>query len=298
MGKAGQRSGRLVKVRSFIDELYGPDLHVKRIDSLAGATLGVMAAASLAVAMIGQALAQARGLVTKHAIKQVDRLLSNNGIDVWDSFARWVPRDPSDANVYAALAQSRAIFYTPSVCCPFRELQGDISRLITRVSVCIGSHVHKEKLVQTGQMCDLAEILIVDEAERLSNTGLEHLRDLFDRTGIGVVLVGMPGIEKRLSRYPQLYSRVGFAHHYRPLQGDELAFVLSRHWRRLGLALDDADFTDAQAIASIARITGGNFRLLHRLFVQIGRILKINGLSVITNDVVEAARSTLVIGAT
>lgn len=91
MGKAGQRSGRLVKVRSFIDELYGPDLHVKRIDSLAGATLGVMAAASLAVAMIGQALAQARGLVTKHAIKQVDRLLSNNGIDVWDSFARWVP---------------------------------------------------------------------------------------------------------------------------------------------------------------------------------------------------------------
>ena len=50
--------------------------------SLAGATLGVMQAASLAVAMIGQALAQARGLVTKHAIKQVDRMLSNNGIDV------------------------------------------------------------------------------------------------------------------------------------------------------------------------------------------------------------------------
>jgi hypothetical protein len=41
--------------------------------------------------MIGQALAQARGLVTKHAIKQVDRLLSNQGVDVWDSFACWVP---------------------------------------------------------------------------------------------------------------------------------------------------------------------------------------------------------------
>jgi len=78
-------------VRSFIDEVYGADLHAKRVSSLAGATLGAMQAASLAVAMIGQALAQARGLVTKHAIKQVDRLLSNNGIDVWDSFARWVP---------------------------------------------------------------------------------------------------------------------------------------------------------------------------------------------------------------
>jgi hypothetical protein len=67
-------------------------LHAKRVDALAGATLGVMAGASLAVAMIGQALAQARGLVTKHAVKQVDRLMSNQGIDVWDSFARWVPQ--------------------------------------------------------------------------------------------------------------------------------------------------------------------------------------------------------------
>jgi len=78
-------------VRSFVGGVFGADLHAKRIESLADATLGVMHSASLAVAMIGQALAQARGLVTKHAIKQVDRMLSNNGIDVWDSFARWVP---------------------------------------------------------------------------------------------------------------------------------------------------------------------------------------------------------------
>jgi hypothetical protein len=36
-------------------------------------------------------LAQARGLVTKHAIKQVDRLLSNQKVDLWERFARWVP---------------------------------------------------------------------------------------------------------------------------------------------------------------------------------------------------------------
>ena len=83
--------GRLKDIRAFIDSLYGHALHAKRVDSLAAATLGVMTGASLAVAMIGQALAQARGLVTKHAIKQVDRLLSNSGIDIWESFARWVP---------------------------------------------------------------------------------------------------------------------------------------------------------------------------------------------------------------
>ena len=43
---------------------------------------------------------------------------------------------------------------------------------------------------------------------------------------------------------------------------------------------------------------GGVGRALLSVFVQIGRILNINGLSVITDYVVEAARSTLVIGAT
>jgi hypothetical protein len=83
--------GRLDDIRGFIGTLYAGQLHAKRVDSLAGATLGAMTGASLAVAVIGQALAQARGLVTKHAIKQVDRLLSNQGIDVRDSFAHWVP---------------------------------------------------------------------------------------------------------------------------------------------------------------------------------------------------------------
>src|ERR1700760_3305234 len=91
MGTAHQTRGRFDQVRAYLGEVYGPDLHAKRVDSLARATFGVMTAASLAVAMIGHALAQARGLVTKHAVKQVDRLLSNNAIDVWDSFARWVP---------------------------------------------------------------------------------------------------------------------------------------------------------------------------------------------------------------
>jgi len=168
---------------------------------------------------------------------------------------------------------------------------------MTRIEGCIELAQHPERGLPDGKGPDLIQLLVIDEAERLSAQGLEHVRDLFDRTGIGVILIGMPGLEKRLERYPQFYSRIGFAHHYRPLKGEELTFVLTRHWRKLGMTLDDADFTDHQAVASIARITGGNFRLLHRLFVQIERILKINELSLVTDEVVEAARSTLVIGA-
>jgi hypothetical protein len=78
-------------VRAFLDSVLDSDIHAKRVDSLANATLGVMTGASLGVAIIGQSLAQARGLVTKHAVKQVDRLLSNRRIDAWDVFATWVP---------------------------------------------------------------------------------------------------------------------------------------------------------------------------------------------------------------
>ena len=52
MGKTGQSSGRLEEVRGFISGLYGQDLHAKRVGSLADATLGLMHAASLAVATI------------------------------------------------------------------------------------------------------------------------------------------------------------------------------------------------------------------------------------------------------
>jgi hypothetical protein len=49
------KASRLAEVRGFIGGLYGPDLDAKRIYALAGATLGVMTGASLAVAMIGHA---------------------------------------------------------------------------------------------------------------------------------------------------------------------------------------------------------------------------------------------------
>jgi Transposase DDE domain len=77
-------------VRDFLNRVFADDLHAKRILSLANGTVGVMAGAALAVSLIGQALAKARGLFAKSAIKQVDRLLSNAGIVPWDRFAPWV----------------------------------------------------------------------------------------------------------------------------------------------------------------------------------------------------------------
>src|ERR1700758_1062252 len=87
----GNQSLCFVEVHGFLDSLFDGDLHAKRVLSLTNATLGVIKTASLAVNAIGQGLALARGLVTKHAIKQVDRLLSNQGIDIDAALRHWVP---------------------------------------------------------------------------------------------------------------------------------------------------------------------------------------------------------------
>src|SRR5450759_5531093 len=80
-----KRAGRL------IDWMAGESLHAKRVQSVTNAVVGVVNAVSLSIHAIGAGLAQTSGLHAKHAIKQVDRLLSNPGFNVWELFAHWVP---------------------------------------------------------------------------------------------------------------------------------------------------------------------------------------------------------------
>ena len=78
-------------VHRVLGSVFEHDLHAKRVECLCNATLGVLHSASLAVSAIGHGLAAARGLATKHATKQVDRLLSNDGIKIDEILALWVP---------------------------------------------------------------------------------------------------------------------------------------------------------------------------------------------------------------
>src|SRR5712692_11717105 len=120
------------------------------------------------------------------------------------------------------------------------------------------------------------DLLVVDEADRLKTASLEQLRDFYDRRQIGLVLIGMPGLQKRLARYAQLYSRVGFVHQFQPLSGREFENVVERQWVQLQLdsAMDQG--MDAAVLNAIARVTGDNFRLIQRLFAHIDRVLTIN----------------------
>jgi hypothetical protein len=84
---------------------------------------------------------------------------------------------------------------------------------------------------------DPTALLVIDEADRLKVAGLEQVRNIFDHGGIGLVLIGMPGLEKRLARYPQFYSRIGFVHEFRPLGAAEIRQLLEQGWVPPGVHL-------------------------------------------------------------
>jgi Transposase DDE domain len=85
------QASRPRRVHAFVSSIFDHDLHEKRVASLADATVGALQGAQLAVGALGRALAVAKEFDGKHAIKQVDRLFSNAGVDVWRLFGNWVP---------------------------------------------------------------------------------------------------------------------------------------------------------------------------------------------------------------
>lgn len=194
----------------------------------------------------------------------------------------------------------RSVLYTPAVTNTPKRIEQEIQALRLALSYLVDA-IHPEP--KRGQehvfhraLIDPTDLIIVDETDRLKTAALEQIRDIYDHSHVGMVLIGMSGLEKRLSRYAQLYSRVGFVHEFRPLNSEESQLFLQRQWTQWGLTLQSDNVAEVEAVAAIIRITNGNFRLLNRLLAQIERIVHINALRIISKEVVEIARQQLVIG--
>ncbi len=206
------------------------------------------------------------------------------------------PGSPAFSDVLSC----RTVYYTAPVAATPSRIEREVMALSATLSYLVEAAEQasrgKDDFLLAYRLPKRTQLVIVDEAQRLKPAALEQLRDLYDRLNFGLVLIGQPGLEKTLARYPQLYSRVGFAHQFRVLSEDETRWLLGQRWSHLGMHIRVDDFTDVEALAAIVRITGGNFRVIHRLLMQIERILEINHLQTVTREVVEKARERLVLG--
>jgi len=81
----------LKSVRDQLSIIFKSDMHLKRQHSLADAAFGLLNSETLRLHALGEGLAFAKGLDKKHATKQIDRLLSNKKLKIWDIAENWVP---------------------------------------------------------------------------------------------------------------------------------------------------------------------------------------------------------------
>lgn len=236
-----------------------------------------------------------------YGLPGVGKTLSSRYYSNWDSIEEQIVYKKATEigkNADDRILETRTIFYTaPAVrAAKMTDEINIIGSRINMVRTMYKTLIKGEEEEHSINAYEGIDLIIVDEIDRLKVQNLEQLRDIYDRNDVAMILIGMPGIEKRLARYPQLYSRIGFAHEFDKLSKDEAHHILEYKWEELGLSIKLEDFSDYESITNIIKITGGNFRLIQRLFTQIERILEINHLQTITTEVVEAARDSLVIG--
>jgi hypothetical protein len=153
---------------------------------------------------------------------------------------------------FAEVLPCRTVFYTPPVSSSVGRIEREVLGLCASLSYLVEAAEQASRgtddFLLAYRIPERTELVIVEEANRLKEAGLEQLRDLYDRGIFGMVLIGMPGLEKRLARYPQLYSRVGFVHQFRVLSEDEARFVLNERWGHLGVNRPAEDFTDQEVM--------------------------------------------------
>lgn len=76
---------------AYTGRILGDDIHMARLQSISSAVSATLRAEGLAIAAIGRAMGIVRGIKAKSGIKQIDRLLSNSGIDLEKIFfPMWV----------------------------------------------------------------------------------------------------------------------------------------------------------------------------------------------------------------
>lgn len=89
-----------------------------------------------------------------------------------------------------------------------------LEELANKLGVDVRGNMHDRSEAIIKTLRDSGRVILVDEAENLPYRALETLRRIHDKSGVGIVLAGMPrliiNLKGKRGEYKQLYSRAGF----------------------------------------------------------------------------------------
>jgi DNA transposition AAA+ family ATPase len=107
----------------------------------------------------------------------------------WDELEPWLPHrfDREHHPPPRVLERARTALWTPTVIASPRQLEDQIRNITTTISNAVEDGFRPEEdWIRYQPGIPHCELLIVDEADRLKTTGLEQLRDFFDRHQTGL----------------------------------------------------------------------------------------------------------------
>ena len=153
-----------------------------------------------------------------------------------------------------------------------RATQGMTSRwLLSEIAEELGEdpywHSQETFTLIENHLRQNPKTIIVDEIDYLiEKHTVETLRDLHDKTGCPIVLVGMGAADKKLARYPHLMDRIYKTLKFEQFNEDDISDILQQ--------LTDLSFTE-DAINYLATRTN-QFRQLVKLINKIEKLSQTN----------------------
>ena len=136
---------------------------------------------------------------------------------------------------------------------------------------------------------EFLELVIVNHAHRLSFDCLDALNDFRKKYKIGVILLGVPGFDRRVKHYDLVGCDVAIFHEYAKPRTEELRQILELKWHAGAVTVEDA------AIMIIEEVTSSNIQKALNIQTEIERVRGINSISIISPEIVQAASTSLLL---
>ncbi|MBU6453386.1 MAG: AAA family ATPase [Cyanobacteria bacterium REEB67] len=180
-------------------------------------------------------------------------------------------------------------YWSAEVNCTLKCMRTSITLLRNKFDSLVKESVywHEPERWHQPIQIDFMELLIVNNAHRLSYQCLEALNDFRKKHRLGLILIGSQGFDRRIRIYDLLDCDVSLYHEYSKPRAEELREILTLAWQSETVTVDDA------AITIIEEASNLNIHKALKLQREIERVRTINSITVISPEVVHAAGASL-----
>lgn len=121
------------------------------------------------------------------------------------------------------------------------------------------------------------KIIIVDEVDYLiANKAIETLRDIHDKTGVPIVLVGMSDCDRKLSKLSHIYGRLYSILKFQTFNKSDINEIVS--------AISDIEFS-SDAIDFIANKTN-TFREIAKIIDKVEKLSRTNSINYVDEETI------------